>query len=302
MQKTLAISGTDWHKQTVRWTLPDGALPKGQAARFVIAHAGGAAVDVDQISLFPDDNIDGLDPDVVRLAKEWNIPLLRFSGNYSSGYHWRDGVGPREARPTVRNVAWGGVDSHAFGTDEFLELCRRLGAVPQIGANAGTGTPEEAAAWVQYCNAKHERVPIWELGNELYGGWQIGHTDAPGYAARFVAFRDAVLKADPHIQIIANGKGEEFTGDGLAHDHTWNEDLLRAAVAKADRDTTAKIRRGIMADKDLSMYAHNVKIVTVNGAVTLKGPVKSEDEKTKVAEIAGNIVSSNKITNQITVK
>ena len=72
--------------------------------------------------------------------------------------------------------------------------------------------------------------------------------------------------------------------------------------AKSDRDITAKIRKEIMADKDLSTYAHNVKIVTTNGAVTLKGPVKSEDEKAKIAEIAANAVSADKVTNEITVK
>jgi hyperosmotically inducible protein len=72
--------------------------------------------------------------------------------------------------------------------------------------------------------------------------------------------------------------------------------------AKSDRETTAKIRKEIMADKDLSTYAHNVKIITTNGAVTLKGPVKSEEEKTKIAEIAASVVSANKVTNEITVK
>lgn len=72
--------------------------------------------------------------------------------------------------------------------------------------------------------------------------------------------------------------------------------------AKADRDTTARIRKDLMADKSLSSYAHNVKIVTVNGTVTLKGPVKSEDEKAKIAQIAGNTVSADKISNEITVK
>lgn len=72
--------------------------------------------------------------------------------------------------------------------------------------------------------------------------------------------------------------------------------------AKSDRDTTAKIRKEIMADKDLSTYAHNVKIITTNGAVTLKGPVKSEDEKAKIAGIAANAVSADKVTNEITVK
>jgi osmotically-inducible protein OsmY len=72
--------------------------------------------------------------------------------------------------------------------------------------------------------------------------------------------------------------------------------------AKSDRDTTAKIRKEIMADKDLSTYAHNVKVITANGTVTLKGPVKSEDEKARVAEIASNVVSADKVSNQLTVK
>jgi len=72
--------------------------------------------------------------------------------------------------------------------------------------------------------------------------------------------------------------------------------------AKSDRLITKKIRKAIMADKSLSTYAHNVKIVTVNGAVTLKGPVQSEEEKQKVASEAANAVSADKITNELTVK
>lgn len=72
--------------------------------------------------------------------------------------------------------------------------------------------------------------------------------------------------------------------------------------AKSDRLTTAKVRRAIIADKGLSMYAHNVKIITLNGAVTLKGPVKSEEEKQKVAADAASATSADAITNQLTVK
>ena len=74
------------------------------------------------------------------------------------------------------------------------------------------------------------------------------------------------------------------------------------ANAKMDRTTTANIRKAIIADKDLSTYAHNVKIVTVNGAVTLKGPVTSDGEKEKVASDAASVVSADKITNHLTVK
>jgi osmotically-inducible protein OsmY len=72
--------------------------------------------------------------------------------------------------------------------------------------------------------------------------------------------------------------------------------------AKSDRLMTANARKAIMADKDLSTYAHNVKVVTVNGAVTLKGPVKSEEEKQKVAADVSGVVSADKITNELTVK
>lgn len=214
--------GSEWRKQTLHWTLAAGALGKGQPARLVFAHMGGPDVDIDQVELFPDDAVHGMDPDALKAAKAWNIPVLRQAGNFESGYHWRDGVGPRLARPTSRNPAWPGIETNHFGTDEFLGLCQILGATPQLGVNAGNGTPEEAAAWVAYCRNKKPRIGLWEIGNELYGGWQIGHTDAPGNAARFVAFRKAMLAVDPTLRLMATGN---------ADDPAWNEAVLRAAVA-----------------------------------------------------------------------
>ena len=72
--------------------------------------------------------------------------------------------------------------------------------------------------------------------------------------------------------------------------------------ATTDRQTTANVRKAIIADKNLSLYAHNVKIITRGGQVTLKGPVKSEDEKQQVATDAASVVSSGKVDNQLTVK
>jgi osmotically-inducible protein OsmY len=66
--------------------------------------------------------------------------------------------------------------------------------------------------------------------------------------------------------------------------------------------TTAKIRKAIIADKSLSTYAHNIKIITANGAVTLKGPVKSDEEKQRVASVAATVVSADKISDELTVK
>jgi alpha-N-arabinofuranosidase len=248
-QAALPVENATWRKFAVSLVLPEGALAKGERARFVVMHAGGGPVDIDQCELFPKDNLLGMDPDVIKKAREWHIPALRYpGGNFASGYHWQDGIFRREQRPTRRNPAWGGVEPNHFGTNEFIRFCRLIGAQPQITVNAGDGTPEEAAAWVEYCNAPPGRskyglmratnsspeeyeVGLWEIGNELYGGWQIGHTDAAGNAARFVRFRDAMLQADPDIHLIATGKGDEFTPEGLQRNRIWNERLLRAALA-----------------------------------------------------------------------
>jgi len=228
--------------------VPDNALATAEACEVRVAVVAGSAI-VSMVELFPADSVDGVDPDVLRAAKDLRIELLRWpGGNFVSGYHWRDGVGPQINRRTVPNPAWAGLETHHFGTDEFMAFCRRIGAKPQICVNAGDGTPEEAAAWVEYCNGGPEtsmgrlraanghkapyNVRVWEIGNELYGEWQIGHTDPAGNAARFVRFRDAMLKADPTIEIIATGKGDEFTGGGLQRDADWNARVLDAATAR----------------------------------------------------------------------
>ena len=72
--------------------------------------------------------------------------------------------------------------------------------------------------------------------------------------------------------------------------------------AKGDRTLTQQVRKAIIGDKDLSTYAHNVKVITMNGQVTLKGPVKSDDEKQKVAADAASVAGAHKVTNEVTVK
>jgi alpha-N-arabinofuranosidase len=227
--------------------VPENALNPGEPCEIRIDCTSGSA-EIGMPEIFPADAVDGVDPDVLQAAKELRIELLRWpGGNFVSGYHWRNGVGPRFGRPTLPNPAWGGLETHHFGTDEFMAFCRRIGAKPQICVNAGDGTPEEAAVWVEYCNGAADtpmgrlraanghkqpyNVRVWEIGNELYGDWQIGHTDPEGNAARFVRFRDAMLRADPTIEIIATGKGDEFTGAGIQRDAEWNEKLLESATA-----------------------------------------------------------------------
>ena len=92
------------------------------------------------------------------------------------------------------------------------------------------------------------------------------------------------------------------TPDNSAQNKSQTATADNQSDAEADRLTTAQVRKAIMADKDLSTYGHNVKIITINGAVTLKGPVKSEEEKQKIASDAAGVVSADKVTNVLTVK
>jgi alpha-N-arabinofuranosidase len=184
--------------------------------------------------LLPDDHVHGTDPDVVAMLKEARLPMLRWpGGNFVSAYHWRDGVGSLALRPTRPNHAWSSLEYHTFGTDEFLALCRTLDCEPLICVNAGDGTPEEAAAWVEYCNGSPDTpmgmlrvqnghpepydVEYWEVGNEVYGNWQVGHTTPAGYADRYAGFSEAMLAADPSIRLLACGHWPNSE---------WNDALL----------------------------------------------------------------------------
>src|SRR5690625_2108579 len=105
----------------------------------------------DEGSPLSDEN--GFRKDVKQAVKDLHVPLLRYpGGNFVSNYHWEDGVGPKDQRPTRLNLAWGNIDNNHFGTDEFMEYCKEIGTEPYLAVNMGTGTMREAQAWVEYCN------------------------------------------------------------------------------------------------------------------------------------------------------
>lgn len=196
-----------WTKYQVTLRLHAGDLRRLDPVDFALAVQGAERVDVDQFSLLPEDAIGTLDPDEVALAKAMHITELRFGGNFSSYYHWRDGIGPEDKRVTTKNIAWGIPEYNNFGTDEFLQLCDLIGAIPQFDLNMGSGTPEEAADWVRYIKAHHKGRTLYELGNELYGRWQVGYPTLNELPARTLAFSKAVRSVDPDSEIIATGLG-----------------------------------------------------------------------------------------------
>ena len=143
----------DWSAYTADLQLPADSLKKGEAVEFRVGLPNRGQVWIDQAFLFPDDHISGFDPDVIQILKESRLPLLRYpGGNFVSGYHWRDGVGPVDKRPVLPNPAWPIIEPNHVGTHEFIDFCRAVGCEPLICVNAGNGTPQEAANWVEYCN------------------------------------------------------------------------------------------------------------------------------------------------------
>lgn len=184
-----------------------------------------------------------LDPDVVRMARDMGITLVRFPGGvWSDAYDWRNGIGPQSARATTPTHP--GAEErfrHTFGTDEALAFAREIGGSLLLTVNAGTGTPEMAAEWVRYVNGEGGRTPRngrvtwWEIGNELYmeGDASGGGTTPARYAERVVAFSRAMRAVDPTIRIAAIGLRNFGRYRFNSHD-TWNEVVLRRAGGEID--------------------------------------------------------------------
>ncbi len=215
--KVLAISrleatAPEWTKYRTTLRLAADQVRRLEAVNFAVYVEGAENVDVDQFSLMPADAVGTLDPDAVAMAKAMHITELRFGGNFSSYYHWRDGIGPEDKRRTMENIAWGIPEYNNFGTDEFLQLCNLLGVIPQFDLNMGSGTPEEAADWVRYIRTHYKGRVLYEIGNELYGRWQVGYPTINEIAARTLAFSKAVKSVDPQAEIIATGLGPMTDG------------------------------------------------------------------------------------------
>jgi alpha-N-arabinofuranosidase len=165
---------------------------------------------------------EGFREDVLAALEPLSMTVMRYpGGNFVSGYHWEDGIGPREKRPTVRELAWRTIEPNHFGTEEFIALSRRMNWTPMLAVNLGTGSPEEARNWVEYCNgeagtryadlrgaggsAEPHGVKLWCLGNEMDGPWQLGHVPAEQYALRAEQAGKLMKGVDESIELVACG-------------------------------------------------------------------------------------------------
>ncbi len=182
-------------------------------------------------------NTRGLRNDVVGALKDLRIPVLRWPGGcFADEYHWRDGIGPRDQRPKRPNASWGGVDTNAFGTHEFMDLCEQLGAEPYVNGNLGSGTPQETMDWIEYMTSDSDstlarlrrqngrekpwRVPYFAVGNE---SWGCGGEMRPEYYADEYRRYQTFVKnhSGNRIQKLAVGSHDD--------NYNWTEVLMAQA-------------------------------------------------------------------------
>ena len=189
----------------------------------------------------------GFRKDVLEEVKHLGVPIIRYpGGNFVSGYHWLDGVGPKKDRPRVLEKAWDSIETNQFGTNEFMTWCKAVGATPLMGLNLGTGTPEQAAALVEYCNvekgtrwsdlrrehgvAEPHRVQHWCLGNEMDGPWQIGHMSAREYGLKAADAARQMRYVDHGLKLVACGSSGPFLPTYLE----WDREVLEQCYDYVD--------------------------------------------------------------------
>ena len=192
----------------------------------------------------------GLREDVLQEVRNLKVTIIRWPGGcFSDVYHFKNGIGPRESRKKEKNDHWhwygpkiGPEHDNHFGSDEYMLFLREVGAQPFININFGTGTPEEAAQWVEYMNGDTSteygalraqnghpepyNVKIWGIGNEIYGHWEPGHMNAEQYAYRFLEFAKAMRAVDPSIKLVAVGADFDYP--------EWNKTVLKIAGDEID--------------------------------------------------------------------
>ncbi len=211
---------------------------------FKVTGRGTGNFHIGTASLMPANNLDGFRPGAIRALRQlhsgfWRLP----GGNFISDFNWYDSVGNPDKRPPVLDHAWNAVQSNDVGLDEFMTLCRLIGVQPYITVNAGFGDEHSAAQEVQYINGAvttpmgawrarngHPapyNVKFWDIGNEPYGAWQLGHTTLAYYLIKHRIFYRAMKRADPNITLLASGSMPYQSTNPLCSKTDWTCGFLK---------------------------------------------------------------------------
>jgi alpha-N-arabinofuranosidase len=192
-------------------------------------------------------DVNGFRRDVMDEIRNLAVPIVRYpGGNFVSGYNWLDGVGPKQDRPRVLEKAWNSIETNQFGTNEFMAWCKAVGTLPMMGLNLGSGTAEQAAALVEYCNVDRGtkwsdlrrehgydqpyNVKHWCLGNEMDGNWQIGQMTAIEYGRKAQDAARQMRYVDRSLSLIACGS----SGPGMSTYLDWDRQVLEQCYDRVD--------------------------------------------------------------------
>lgn len=196
-------------------------------------------------SSFADEN--GFRKDVMELVKELGVTIVRYpGGNFLSGYDWKDGIGPKESRPSRLDLAWHGLETNQFGLDEFMLWAKKSDIEPMMAVNLGTNGLKEALDLIEYTNVQadskwaQERVKngspkpydikVWCLGNEMDGPWQLGHKNAEDYATVAADVARGMHQIGENLQLVACGSSNR----SMPTFGTWEETVLEKTYDLVD--------------------------------------------------------------------
>ncbi len=224
-QKELTYDKTEYETKTVNLHAPE----RDEQAHLKISFMGSGAVCIGAVSLMPVKNFHGMRVDVVELLREIGVRLLRWpGGNFAGEYNWKDGLLPVDMRAPFESYMGLETQAHSLGydfseinTDDFVALCREIGAEPFITVNPTWNTKEECVQWVEYCNGdagteygrlRIERgyeepynVKFWSLGNEFGYGHMEGDNTPQGYGRMGLEFGKKMLEAFPDLTLCSSG-------------------------------------------------------------------------------------------------
>ncbi len=196
----------------------------------------------------PIPNTRGIRNDVVAALKALQVPVLRWPGGcFADEYHWKDGIGPREQRPTMINTHWGGVvENNEFGTHEFFDLCEQIGCEAYVCGNVGSGTPQEMMEWVEYMTSdsnstladlrrQNGRDKPWKLkyfgvGNE---SWGCGGNMRPEYYA------DEFRRYNTFVKNYTANRVERVACGANADNYNWTDVLMSDGRSAHERPVVA---------------------------------------------------------------
>jgi alpha-N-arabinofuranosidase len=228
----------------------------------------------------PTSDEEGFRRDVLDALRAMGMSVMRYpGGNFVSCYDWKDGIGPRQRRPSRPDFAWKSIETNQFGLDEFMAWCRKLGTEPMMAINLGTGSIADAAGIVEYCNlrggtywadrrrenghAEPYGVKLWCLGNEMDGQWQAGHVPADVYAQRAAGASILMKGLDPTVQTVVCGSSHRGMKTYMEWDRTvleycWDHvDYISAHRYSSNRrnDSAWFLAEGVEIDRILEDYA-----------------------------------------------